>query len=220
MQRAHRPAPFREHLARPVDYRIFSSSGGRGSPWSRQRSLPSPGARQRRCTGPETGDHRDHNGRRIVCAARARVRGIVKSRARVHAAACGRTVRLGCRHRDTLGRCSGDGGRAKGKSSLFSFFLFFLFFHLLGMWRFAPHQNPFCGASRHISTSRICRGRGGRKVAALSKPSLFLIFALSSQAPPDSMKKKTLVLNTRFTCSPSGPLITHLGPSHFKIFHR
>ena len=140
-------------------YRIFSSSGGRGSPWSRQRSLPSPGARQRRCTGPETGDHRDHNGRRIVCAALARVRGIVKSRARVHAAACGRTVRLGCRHRDTLGRCSGDGGRAKGKSSLFSFFLFFLFFHLLGMWRFAPHQNPFCGASRHISTSRICRGR-------------------------------------------------------------
>ena len=144
-------------------YRIFSSSGGRGSPWSRQRSLPSPGARQRRCTGPETGDHRDHNGRRIVCAALARVRGIVKSRARVHAAACGRTVRLGCRHRDTLGRCSGDTVVGPRENLLFSlFFFFFPFFHLLGMWRFAPHQNPFCGASRHISTSRICRAGGPR----------------------------------------------------------
>ena len=125
-------------------YRIFSSSGGRGSPGSRQRSLPSPGARQRRCTGPETGDHRDHNGRRIVCAALARVRGIVKSRARVHAAACGRTVRLGCRHRDTLGRCSGDGGRAKGKSSLSLFFFFFFSFIY---W--------VCGASRHIRTPSV-----------------------------------------------------------------
>ena len=135
-------------------YRIFSSSGGRGSPWSQQRSLPSPGARQRRCTGPETGDHRDHNGRRIVCAALARVRGIVKSRARVHAAACGRTVRLGCRHRDTLGRCSGDTvvGPSQGKIYSFLFFSFFSFLSFIGyvalratseplLWRFAPHQH-------------------------------------------------------------------------------
>ena len=133
-------------------YRIFSSSGGRGSPGSRQRSLPSPGARQRRCTGPETGDHRDHNGRRIVCAALARVRGIVKSRARVHAAACGRTVRLGCRHRDTLGRCSGATVVGPRENLLFSLFFFFPFLSFIGyvalratseplLWRFAPHQH-------------------------------------------------------------------------------
>ena len=132
-------------------YRIFSSSGGRGSPWSQQRSLPSPGARQRRCTGPETGDHRDHNGRRIVCAARARVRGIVKSRTRVNAAACGRTVRLGCRHRDTLGRCSGDGVGPR-ENLHFSLCFFFPFLSFIGyvalratseplLWRFAPHQH-------------------------------------------------------------------------------
>ena len=129
-------------------HRIFSSSGGRGSPGSRQRSLPSPGARQRRCTGPctgpETGDHRDHNGRRIVCAARARVRGIVKSRARVHAAACGRTVRLGCRHRDTLGRCSGDG---VGPRENLHFSLFFFFSFSFIYW--------VCGASRHIRTPSV-----------------------------------------------------------------
>ena len=128
-------------------YRIFSSSGGRGSPWSRQRSLPSPGARQRRCTGPETGDHRDHNGRRIVCAALARVRGIVKSRARVHAAACGRTVRLGCRHRDTLGRCSGDTVVGPSQGKIYSF-LFFSFFSLSFIYW-------VCGASRHIRTPSV-----------------------------------------------------------------